>query len=439
MVDINPADTTLVWPGKHTCEESLQRILKDPPRIIPCSSSLDCASSGVKSYTQPPKSSGWHNQLVLGDNMSVMSAWSTNLTNSVDLIYVDPPFASGMDYTIKQQRNPDGSIRKINFWNTKNKTLRTAPTTSETAYRDRWQDGYPGYLNMMYPRLRLIHRLLSPTGHLFLHCDWHINAYLRILLDEIFSPACYKGEIIWQRTKLAGRVAKPRKFDIQSDSILFYSKTPEAKIKPVKAQRTYTLEEAKKIFKYDKTRQAFYKDAPCGNYAEDTIKHLASRGRIRWTSRGRPRVKRYLSIEVTPQGDRVVEEVYVGNIWTDIPGMMQVGKSQSTGYPTQKPEGLLERIILAGSSQNDLVADVFCGSGTSLCVAQKLGRRFVGCDASESAVDTSRKRLHRTSNPAGYALRIATVEQVHSSAQNHPAEAIEPQKNGDDTNHDFPM
>jgi DNA modification methylase len=267
--------------------------------------------------------------LILGDNLAVMSALLPEYEGRIPLIYADPPFFTNRRYPARIGRGEDS--RQPDKW-------RLAD-----GYPDHWE-GIEAYLDMLYPRLHLMHRLLSPTGTLYLHLDWHANQYARLLLDEIFGPDCLLNEIIWI---YHGPSAIRRAFNRKHDTILVYTKSD-----------SFT----------------FNADAVREPYNPNTVK----------TFNASPRA-----------GFGKVPDLKRGKIpedWWYFPVVARLHRER-TGYPTQKPEALLERIVLASSNPGDIVGDFFCGSGTTAVVASRLGRRFIATDSSWRAIHTSRCRL----------------------------------------------
>jgi site-specific DNA-methyltransferase (adenine-specific) len=272
---------------------------------------------------------GPENHLILGDNLASMSALLPEFEGRIDLIYADPPFFTNRRFNARVGRGEDS--RRPQEWKL------------AEGYPDHWVD-LDAYLDMLYPRLYLMHRLLAPTGSLYLHLDWHANAYARLLLDEIFGPERLLNEIAWvYHGPSPIRSAFNRKHDI----ILAYTRS-----------NNY-------VFNVDDVRQP---------YDPNTLKTFASSkkagfGKIPDLERG-----------------KVPED------WWYFPVVARL-HHERTGYPTQKPEALLERIIRASSNPGDLVADFFCGSGTTPRVAARLGRRFLAGDVSARAIHTTRSRL----------------------------------------------
>jgi DNA modification methylase len=269
------------------------------------------------------------NRLILGENLSVMATLLDQYEAAIDLIYVDPPFLTGKIYAARVGRDEDS--RRPKTWQTVH------------GYQDVWSDGTE-YLDMLYPRLQMMHRLLKPTGTLYLHLDWHAAAYARVLLDEIFGPDRLLNEIVWL---YHGPSPIVRAFKRKHDTILSYTKSSQ-----------YTFHADAVRTAYDpSTRKTFDSSSKAGF------------GKMPDLDRG-----------------KVPED------WWYFPVVARLHR-QRTGFPTQKPEALLERIIRASSSPGDLVADFFCGSGTTAVVADRLDRRWIACDHLPLAIATTHRRL----------------------------------------------
>ncbi len=281
------------------------------------------------------KSFDRNSHLVLGENLGIMQALLMQYENSIDLIYCDPPFLSGKAYSARVGRNEDS--RKPGEWKL------------AQGYQDTWSDG-SAYLDMLFDRLSTMYRLLSDRGTLYLHLDWHASAYARVLLDEIFGPDRFLNEIVWL---YHGPSPIKSAFKRKHDTILVYTKTKDY------------------IFNSDAVRIP---------YNESTVKTFASSSRAGFGKE--------------PDLDRgkVPED------WWYFPVVARLHKER-TGYPTQKPEALIERIIKASSCENSIVADFFCGSGTTPVVAQKNNRSWIACDISQLAVMTTYQRLVHLKNP----------------------------------------
>ena len=311
---------------------------------------------------------GWKNKLIWGDNKLVMSSLLEKFAGKIDLIYIDPPFATGADFKFKILVGDEG--KQI----TKEHSI-----LEEKAYRDTWGKGLDSYLEMMYDRLVLMRELLGEDGFIYVHLDWHVGHYIKVMMDEIFGYENFRNEIVWfyKGGALTG-VKKnfPRKHDI----ILLYSKSGD-----------YTFNQ----IKYDEISEQMIKR--WGQYFDEENKIRF--GQIKKEKETYKRlVKKFIKKNGRNPGDEdiawEIEGSLVRDVWEDIPEIRQSERYvESIGYVTQKPEALLKRIILASSNPGDLVADFFCGSGTTLAVAEKLGRRWIGCDLSRYAIHLTRKRL----------------------------------------------
>ncbi len=274
-------------------------------------------------------------RLILGDNLAVMAALLPEYEGRIDLIYADPPFFTNRRYPARVGRGEDS--RRPQEWQL------------TEGYPDHWPD-LETYLDMLYPRLVWMHRLLSPTGSLYLHLDWHANAYARLLLDEIFGPERLLNEIVWV---YHGPSPIRTAFNRKHDTILAYTKS---------AQYTFNVDDVRQP--YDPTTVKTFASSPKAGF-----------GKVPDLERG-----------------KVPED------WWYFPVVARL-HSERTGYPTQKPEALLERLILASSNPGDLVADFFCGSGTTAVVAARLGRRFIANDVTWRALHTTCSRLVTAGTP----------------------------------------
>ena len=293
----------------------------------------------------------WMNRLVYGDNLLAMQALLAgdeasglpSLRGKVDLIYIDPPFDSKADYRTKINL-PGGDIEQ-------------KPTVIEQfAYADTWKNGSVSYLKMMYPRLALMRELLSNIGTLYLHIDWHIGHYVKLLLDDIFGKENFRNEIIWKYT---GSLQPKFDFARKHDVIFRYSKSDIVTFSPVYVP-----------------------------YSQGTINrfdHEDEFGRYKITYRDGKEYKTYM------KEGKPIEDVWIDNI-LDIPIVMKNAR-ENVDYSTQKPEALLERIIKASSNEGDLVCDFFGGSGTTAAVAERLGRRWITSDIGKPATLVMRKRF----------------------------------------------
>ncbi|QLJ52827.1 MAG: Type III restriction-modification system methylation subunit [Candidatus Fermentimicrarchaeum limneticum] len=338
------------------------------------------------------------NSIYEGDNLEIMSKFPDK---SVDLMYADPPFYTNKRFEIIWK---DGAEKR--------------------AFEDRWAGGIEHYTAWMEPRLRECHRLLKNTGSFYLHCDYHASAHLRILLDKIFGESNFRNEIIWKRKTGRGETQhKSKQFGVCTDYILFYSKSKDSKFnsqfKPVSEADDEYKEYVKKFYTHiDKEGRKFQIDnlaspsprpnltyeykgykPPAYGWAieKEKMEQWDKEGRL-WfpaNKKGRIRRKRFLD-ELKGQP--------IQNLWDDI----QPISSQSNerlGYPTQKPVALLERMIVTSSDKGDLVLDPFCGCGTTIVAAQKLGRKWIGIDVSPTACKLMQKRLRKEFSVSVHIIR----------------------------------
>jgi len=281
----------------------------------------------------------WKNKLIWGDNKLVMSSLiKQGWAGKINLIYIDPPFFTGADFTVRTKLG-DEAIEK------------EPSIIEERAYKDTWSDGIASYLKYMYERLVLLRELLAENGSIYVHLDWHVGHYVKVMMDGIFGAENFRNEIVWKYGKMA---SSRNKFLSNHDIILFYSKTKDV------------------IF-----NSQFIK-------LEKPIKRLA-----RTVKNGRLiNVKdEYGNLVYVEKWEKLIDDV-----WGDIPTVMYANP-EFLDFRTQKPEFLLKRIILTSSNSGDIVADFFCGSGATLATAEKLGRRWMGCDLSKFAIQVTRKRL----------------------------------------------
>ena len=269
---------------------------------------------------------GWRNKLICGDNLEVLP---TLPTDSVDLIYVDPPFFTNKNYEV--------------IWH---------DAAEIRSFEDRWEGGIEVYIDWMRERVRELHRVLKPAGSFYLHCDWHASHYLKVMCDEIFGRSNFVNEVIWTYRRWP---AKSKAYQRMHDTLLFYVKNSNS---------PYT---------FNTIQQPL---------ADITLKiHKGKKQKA-----------------VIINGKRLSKDQLEESTGTPIPDYWYIptiagNARERLGYPTQKPEELLERIIKVSSNADDLVLDAFCGCGTAMAVAQKLGRRWIGIDISPAAITTVKNRL----------------------------------------------
>jgi DNA modification methylase len=338
---------------------------------------------------------GWNNKLIWGDNKLILSSLKNGplreeieAQGGIKLIYIDPPFDVGADFSMDIEIGDE--------------TLTKKPSViEELAYRDTWGKGADSFISMIYERLVLMRDLLADDGSIYVHCDWRVSSYMRLILDEVFGKDNFVNEIIWQKTM--SRKSQTKGFGGIHDSIFFYRRSGKGvfttQFDPRSAEETEArfpeIEvETGKRYVWDNFTQAGAGAARVFGGVEilpPAGKHwIWSQNRIDegWENglveiRGNmPRVKRYET-----------EGVPASDIWSGKQFIMHAQSSETVGYPTQKPIKLLERIIKASSNEGDIVADFFCGSGTTVAVAEKLGRKWITSDLGKFSVHTTRKRM----------------------------------------------
>jgi DNA modification methylase len=345
---------------------------------------------------------GWTNKLIWGDNKLILSSLKNGpLREEIEkqgglkLIYIDPPFDVGADFSMDIEIGGDTFTKKPNI-------------LEEIAYRDTWGKGADSFISMIYERLILMRDLLAEDGSIYVHCDWRVNSYLRLLMDEVFNISNHRNEITWLR--IASHNDQADRFGRVKDSILYYSKTTEAKQNQQYSpySQEYISSEWRKLptGRYYKSENMLDPQGRMEEYdfhgtrarwraTPENMKILwnapqtevpNSHGRIKLGKDGKPIKRCRIMFLDEMQG------VPLNDVWADIK-YIAGGSKESVNYPTQKPEALLERIIKASSNEGDLVADFFCGSGTTAAVAERLGRRWIATDLGKFAIHTTRKRM----------------------------------------------
>jgi len=321
---------------------------------------------------------GWTNKLIWGDNKLILSSLKNGpmreeieRQGGIKLIYIDPPFDVGADFSMDIEIGGDTFTKKPNI-------------LEEIAYRDTWGKGADSFIAMIYERLILMRDLLAEDGSIYVHCDWRVNSFIRLVLDEVFAATNFLNQISWKRTPFAGSSkARANKYPINTDTIFLYTKSPRYIF-----NQQFTEHSAEYIERFknpDNDPNGPWQSVSLKTYSQATLERLKEEGKLIPPQREGAgwRYKWYLSETKGKQ---------VEDIWTDI-NLTNPMAGERVGYPTQKPEALLERIIQASSNEGDLVADFFCGSGTTAAVAEKLGRKWICSDLGKFAIHTTRKRM----------------------------------------------
>lgn len=420
MAKIEITKTELVWPGKYNEDGTL----KETPRVNLPFQVIETINESRQTREAAKKESlslfdvyegkegdtveeGWRNKLIWGDNLLVMGSLLEKFAGKVDLIYIDPPFATGADFSFTAQIGESGE-----------EVFKEQSVVEDKAYRDTWGRGIASYLDMLYHRLRLCHDLLSERGSIYVHLGWQVSFQVKDLLDELFGSAGFQNEIIWKRqTAKGGAFGHLSQYGRIHETILFYTKGAEHQWNQLFTE--YSQDHTDTSYRYiDEASGKRYArrdltaagtrtgdsgkpirihgdtiNLPAGRHwavgiepgesVQEAVDRLLAVGTI-WYEKGKmPRLKLFLDD---------MPGVPLQSVWTDIPPV-QAQSQERLGYDTQKPEALLERIIAVSSAEGSLVADFFCGSGTTLAVAEKLGRRWIGCDLGRWSIHVTRKRM----------------------------------------------
>jgi DNA modification methylase len=392
-------EVELVWNGKtsEVCNIVLPfQVIEqvDEPRA---EKPEDTSSQGLLFDERGRQLKGWTNKLIWGDNKLILASLKNGpLREEIEkqgglkLIYIDPPFDVGADFSMDIEIGEDTFTKKPGI-------------LEEIAYRDTWGKGADSFIAMIYERLALMRDLLAEDGSIYVHVGWQVGSFLRLVLDEVFGSSYLRNEIIWQRFNFH---ADANRFGTVHETIWFYVKNESVAFKkqylPVKQSlidshykqdadgRYYTLDNPTAPAHGSPAKAMSFGGKmiypPTGamwRWKQENIDQLWNAGKIVFNDSGMPRVKRYLD---------EIEGTAVHSIWTDIRAINSQAEER-LGYPTQKPEALLDRIIKASSNEGDLVADFFCGAGTTATVAEKLGRKWITADLGKFAIHTTRKRM----------------------------------------------
>lgn len=410
----------IVAEGKREAERILERLessyrigLQTRELVIP-SRDINWQDMFVKAersnYNQNPAEM---NRLIYGDNLLAMAALLAgsddmpSMRGKVDLIYIDPPFDSKADYRTKVNLTGGGIEQK--------------PTAIEQfAYSDTWQDGTASYLAMIVPRLVLMREMLSDAGSIYVHIDWHVGHYVKVIMDEVFGKDNFRAECVWKK---ATKTTSFFNFGSEHDTLMYYAKRQEnvifnqlyRELAEEQKAKNYVYVETpdKKIIRLTKSQLAGVEKMPPGRrFRTIPITNMNKNrpnlryeflGHIQTWAKSRDKLleefEQGLIIQIgentIPVKKQYLDEnlgVKVNDMWIDIPSV-QGGALENYDYGTQKPEKLLERILLASSHEGSLVADFFSGSGTTAAVADRLGRRWIATDLGKPACMIARKRL----------------------------------------------
>ncbi|MDE2388945.1 MAG: site-specific DNA-methyltransferase, partial [Betaproteobacteria bacterium] len=385
-------EVELVWNGKSgdVCNivlpfQTIEQV--DEPRAEkPADTALQLNLFDVDPRGRQLK--GWTNKLIWGDNKLILSSLKNGpLRETIEqqgglkLIYIDPPFDVGADFSMDIEIGGDTFTKKPNI-------------LEEIAYRDTWGKGADSFISMIYERLVLMRDLLAEDGSIYVHCDWRVNSFIRLVLDEVFGQNNEINEITWRRSDAHSDIGQGAKhFGKVCDTIFYYARTPEQHLLNMQftplpestISKWYRHVEEGTGRRYNKADITGPGGAKKGNpvyewkgitrawrYSRERMEQLDQEGRIVYSNSGMAYQKRYLDES---------KGVPIQDLWDDIQMIRGIHlHSEGLAYPTQKPEALLERIIKASSNEGDLIADFFCGSGTTAAVAEKLGRKWIATD-----------------------------------------------------------
>ena len=342
---------------------------------------------------------GWTNKLIWGDNKLVLSSLKNGplreeieAQGGIKLIYIDPPFDVGADFSMDIEIGGDTFTKRPNI-------------LEEIAYRDTWGKGADSFISMIYERLVLMRDLLSEDGSIYVHCDWRVNSFMRLALDEIFGPDSFVNEIIWRRTTAHGDAKQgAKRYDMVHDSVYLYAKDKNRFVWNTQYVPFSDDQIAQQYNKVEDDGRKYRLVTPTGAkpggdtsyewkgvrppqgrywaYSRDKMEAFDKQGKLYYSDSGQPYIKYYLDER---------PGVAAASIWPDM--LLAPTALERVGYPTQKPEALVSRIISASSNEGDLVADFFAGSGTTAAVAEKLGRKWIVSDLGKFAIHTTRKRM----------------------------------------------
>ena len=394
--------TELVWEGKYD-EYGNRRTVKLPPSPLPLqrietideprdhAKATQGSMFSMEAFNQKAHCDDFRNMLIWGDNKLALAALLEQFRGKVDLIYIDPPFDVGADFSMQVQVGEEGE-----------QVQKEQSILEAVAYRDTWGKGTDSYLHMMYERLLLMRDLLSENGSIYVHCDWRVESLLKSMLGDVFGTTNFINAIVWQKIKAVK--AQTSGFGNVIDTIFLFSKASSPMFNQIRKPHKEDYLESMYRYEDKNGRYRLHDFTQAGKgpprhfgehglltpppgkhwiWSQEKIDNGLTNDLIVFSKSGMPQVKRYL--------EDVGGEA-LSDLWNDV---MPIGSvsSERLDFPTQKPEALLERIITASSNEGALVADFFCGSGTTMAVAEKLGRRWIGVDLGRYAIHTTRKRM----------------------------------------------
>jgi DNA modification methylase len=369
-------EVELLWNGKTDEVENIVLPFQAIEHIDEPRSEAKITAQATLFDTSGRQIKGWSNKLIWGDNKLILSSLKNGplrkqieAEGGLKLVYIDPPFDVGADFSMNIEIGEENFTKKPSV-------------IEEIAYRDTWGKGADSFIAMIYERLKLIYGLLADNGSIYVHCDWRVNSYMRLVLDEIFGTNGYKNEITWKRSTVKGGKTNSNQMARNHDSILYYTKSSDIIFN--RQSLPFSEDYKKRFSKDDNDGKGPYRDdQPIGTRSETSLEEMKKVGKVFTDNAGKLRIKSYLND---------YDGIILDDNWLDISEVNVMSKERAY-YPTQKPEALIERVIKISTNENDLVADFFCGSGTTLSVAEKFGRKWIGSDLGKFSIHTTRKRM----------------------------------------------
>ncbi|HQY91080.1 site-specific DNA-methyltransferase [Caldilinea sp.] len=388
----------LTWPGKQApgaVAAAQPRLVEtfEPHRFLEATAASSVPTEASAANAPHPSPLAPPNALYHGDNLGILARLlDSGCGGKVRLIYADPPYDSGVAWT-----------RKVRLRQPRRNGVDPV-VMQQVQYGDAWPEG--AYLQFIYERLPLLRALLADDGSLWLHCDQRRAHHLRCLLDEVFGAEHYLNTITWRSQTARGAKVNAFYFPNSAHTILVYARNRTAPTTWHPPRRRILLTEAQAAAEFMCDELGFFRTSDPGAYTFDSLKKLAAEGRLYAPFGGEVAVDEAQQRVFASNGGNLGVKYYltkvgrnryqveraVDNIWDDIVGLGTT-PGEDLGYPTQKTEALLERILTTGSDPGDLVLDPFCGSGTTPAVAAKRGRRWIACDANYGAIQTTTRRL----------------------------------------------
>ncbi len=367
----------LIWNGKYDVHGNLYEPDRNVYKINTIEKIAKCSNPNlfIDSLTDTDLE-GWFNRLILGDCCQVLSSLTPEFGSMVNLIYLDPPFFTQSKFRTSSKLSKTQRANRVNVLDSANRSS----DSSTEAYSDCWADGLDSYLQWLFQTLTLLKDILSEEGSIYLHLDWHASHYAKAIMDEVFGEENFQNDIAWCYREA---INSSKRWNRKHDNILFYSKDPSK----------FYFNPSDVLQPHSPVTLAKYK------YEDDMGRYrLMGRGIV-----GSPiESARDVALEWEQKRPELVYRHYMrkGTYPLDYWNIDTINQAshERTGYPTQKPLSLLERIMLASSKPGDLILDCCCGSGTTVVAAEKLSRRWIAVDKGSAAIETTKQRLTSLEN-----------------------------------------